>query len=1180
MTWLLGRWYGTCRVCRSLLAVLALGMLWLSAVAGEVPVLVELEGECLADWALRPSRAGVGLSGVAPVGEVMARIEAQQAVVVRQLESIGGRVMGRITRVANVLAARIPEEQWDVVASWPGVVRVEADGEWVRALETSVPFVGVPPVWSPTAGGWTGEGIRIGIIDSGIDYLHADFGGSGSVASYAANNAKIIESGTFPTAKVVGGYDLVGDDYDFGGSGSATIPVPDPDPLDPEANGHGTHVAGVAAGFGVLTNGATYSGPYDAALEFGRFQIGPGVAPRAQLYALKVFGRTGTTAGSVVVQALDRAADPNQDGDFADRLDVVNLSLGYAFGSSAPTDIWVSAVRRISALGCVVCGAAGNAGNTHFVVGGPAQAPQAISVANSIDDGAAFSTIRVNAPEAIAGEYAAEEAEFTPALWVVGPVTAPLVMADPLAACQGLGNAAVVAGKLVLIDRGGCYFADKVRNAMQAGAVGVVVVNNVDGPPIIMGGAGDVSDLTIPAVMISLADGDLLKAYLELGVEVTLSASEATARPELADQLDESSSRGPAMPDLYLKPELTAPGTSIRSALAGGGAEGSTISGTSVSSPHVAGAVALLRQAHADWPVEDLKAALMNTAVGTHTGKGVPMPESRAGAGRLSVAAALGTEVVAGGHSTNGVVACSFGALELAEVYRTNRELRVANHGAEAAVFEVAISNTVVETGVTLRSRATSITVPGRGSVLVPIELEVDPTRFDRQGDLSTPARLGQWPRQTMFEASGQVWFRNPGRSLHVPWYVLVRALSGARVAATNVGLAADAVSTLSLPTRGPSAHGAPLVSAFELGAISPEVGFQDERAAADLVAMGAASDFARVGSLDECRLYFGLAVAGRWWTPQRALLALDVEIDLDGDGNADAALLNATGDGLVRGEVEDRGYMNDALITVVRRGAAGSTNYVAGGVLNVLEPAFRDTAPYQNSVLVHTASAAVLGLSAGHTAFRYRAVTRGSYHEETQWARFDAARPAVDATAFGLNGTPFFDEGNSVKIRVDRAAAAAAGYGGAVPPRVLLLHQHQALGRQVEIVTLRLETADADADGLADAAELEWLGDLDADATTDRDRDGARDGEELLAGTDPLSAASYLRMVVGVGQAGGALGWTSVAGRSYALERAGNVAGPYTTVQTGLTATEPLNQFTDTTAVGPGPFYYRIRVE
>ncbi|HEY7516230.1 MAG TPA: S8 family serine peptidase, partial [Vicinamibacteria bacterium] len=114
----------------------------------------------------------------------------------------------------------------------------------------------------------------------------------------------------------MGGYDFVGNAY----NGSNT-PVPDLNPMD--CNGHGSHVAGTAAGLGVTSGGTTYPGPYDTTTPFGSLRIGPGVAPKADLYSLRVFGCGGWT--NMVPAALDWATDPNGDGDFSDHLDVVDI---------------------------------------------------------------------------------------------------------------------------------------------------------------------------------------------------------------------------------------------------------------------------------------------------------------------------------------------------------------------------------------------------------------------------------------------------------------------------------------------------------------------------------------------------------------------------------------------------------------------------------------------------------------------------------------------------------------------------------------------------------------------------------------------------------------------------------------------------------------------------------------
>jgi subtilisin family serine protease len=216
-----------------------------------------------------------------------------------------------------------------------GVKRVRPIEPAVPHNRTSVPFVGAPGLWGstmPVAGGVTGRGVRIGIIDTGIDYMHGDFGGSGLLADYqqaATDTSGWTTSpssgpGQFPTAKVSGGWDFAGDAYNGGG-----VPVPDPNPMD--CYGHGTHVAGTAAGFGVTAAGATYTGPYNATDPYSTPpRIGPGVAPEATLYALRVFGCGGVSA--LVPEAIDWAIDPNADGHFSDHLDVINMSLGSDFG--------------------------------------------------------------------------------------------------------------------------------------------------------------------------------------------------------------------------------------------------------------------------------------------------------------------------------------------------------------------------------------------------------------------------------------------------------------------------------------------------------------------------------------------------------------------------------------------------------------------------------------------------------------------------------------------------------------------------------------------------------------------------------------------------------------------------------------------------------------------------------
>src|SRR5262249_20805806 len=151
-------------------------------------------------------------------------------------------------------------------------------------------------------------------------------------ADYQRNNTTTITDGLgFPSIKIVGGYDLAGDDYDASRF-ETSLPGSDPDPMD--CNGHGTHVAGTAAGYGVNADGSTYAGPWiPPSVPPTTMRIGPGVAPLAKLYVLRIFGCSGTTA--LVPLALEWATDPDGDFEFGDHLDVANLSLGAPFGGPA-----------------------------------------------------------------------------------------------------------------------------------------------------------------------------------------------------------------------------------------------------------------------------------------------------------------------------------------------------------------------------------------------------------------------------------------------------------------------------------------------------------------------------------------------------------------------------------------------------------------------------------------------------------------------------------------------------------------------------------------------------------------------------------------------------------------------------------------------------------------------------
>ncbi|HPO13005.1 MAG TPA: S8 family serine peptidase [Candidatus Hydrogenedentes bacterium] len=313
--------------------------------------------------------------------ESLAQIEREQAACLEALRTkkSGITELFRVKRTYNGIALNASLTEMKLLEGLPGVKAVHRLRMMELSNSTSVPFIEMPELWQGPLPGLTGQGISIGIVDTGIDYLHPDFGGSGNAADHAQNDTSVLGDVPFPTAKVAGGYDFVGDAYNPLNAGTAT-PVPDPDPMD--LLGHGTHVAGTAAGFGTNADRTTYTGGYGVETLFSLMAVGPGAAPEATLYALKIFAKTGKSF--VFLPAIDWAMDPNGDGDFSDHLDILNLSIGNDLGAAdAPESV---ACGNAADAGVIIVAAAGNRGDVFFTGQSPAAGAAVISVAASEDD--------------------------------------------------------------------------------------------------------------------------------------------------------------------------------------------------------------------------------------------------------------------------------------------------------------------------------------------------------------------------------------------------------------------------------------------------------------------------------------------------------------------------------------------------------------------------------------------------------------------------------------------------------------------------------------------------------------------------------------------------------------------------------------------------------------------------
>ena len=994
----------------------------------------------------------------------MVRIRGAQQRVLARLGSFGrsARVLYSVQAAYNGIAARID-------ASILPQLRGNADVKAVHALpihylenSTSLPFIKAASAWNATSGN-AGEGVRIAVIDTGVDYTHAHFGGPGTPAAFSGNNRAILEPGTFPTAKVVGGFDFAGDAYT-----GANIPVPDPDPLD--CNGHGSHVAGTATGLGVNANGTTFAGPYDGTTPFSSFLVGPGVAPRAQLYALKVFGCSGSTG--LTTQAINWAVDPNGDGDPADHVDVINMSLGSNFGTS--TDASATATSNAVLAGVIVVTSAGNAGDTHFITGSPGTSIRAISTANIVDFGIQQAALAVNSPPAIAGNKAALPATFNPLVTTPTEITGSVKLGDdgstdlfPGAAPGSVGTTTdgcqpfapgFFTGLIALVDRGGgCGFTFKVKNAQDAGATGVIVVNNVAGT-ISMGGADPA--ITILSLSITLADGDAIKAQLGTGVNTTLRFT------NLGDTVSGSTSRGVRRNDTGVKPDIAAPGSSISSTGFSTGSQPATISGTSMASPHVAGAMALLRQLHPTWSVEELKALVMNTAnndlfTGSH-GTGSKFGVSRTGAGRIDLEDASNAEVIAYNDDGSGSVSVSFGAPEVVGTASVIRTARVANKGSVDVSYNLAYVPLTDVPGVTYTfPDGANINVPAGGSITFRIELTADAAAMKHSQDPTQATTQGNPanPRHYLSEESGYVALTPvSGTALRLPLYAAPRPASNMSTdhnyvlftgpsGSTSIGLTGQDVNTgIFFPVDEVS-----LVSAFELQGVSPDtIPATSFASNADLKSVGVTTDFKATNSVvpGSTKIYFGISMHGKWSTPSD--VQINIFIDRDRNGTDDFQVVNTA-------FADAQGNLFDVFVSARRALPAGPL--VGDSFINNIS-AVINTVPYNTNMMVIPVTASALGLTTADAKFNYRITTTsrgfGGTIDTLSTRTYDAGNPGFDFTN-GLPGVAVYRDlnGESIPVNYNKANYQANGSLG-----VLLLHHHNTAGAHDQILSVQEPTA------------------------------------------------------------------------------------------------------------------------
>ncbi len=660
---------------------------------------------------------------------------------------LGVKVLYRAQTALNGIAVMARPDQVAALEKLPGVQRVIEVVPMKMDAVSSLNFVGTRNFWNTSGINAHGEGVGVGVIDTGIDFVHTGNAGPGG-SGYATGVTSVgggTPATTFPTSKVVWGYDLVGDAY----SGTNS-PVPDPNPMD--TNGHGTACASLIAGFGVNSDGTTYTGSYTSVVpDISTLRISPGFAPQASLFAFRVFGTSGST--NVSSQAIDIATalrlwQLSPDGTALPPaisnlspaavapprtpvLSVINMSLGSGNGQASAYNDGTVAVQNAAAAGLSMIISAGNSYDNIYVVGSPSVATGSISVAATFNDKQPGATANAPAngsqpPLNVAMQIGAAAAAITSAPNDLPP-TAARYANPPLGDFQHTAGTSLAAtltaalkndagepvtdasgnpiagvsnpypGKVVLIDRGVVGFHQKALAAARAGAAAVVIVNNRPGSAPGMAAAAGFPVLSIPVVSVTDVDGALMSNTGVANVPPArpgLTIGLQPENPANADEVTGYSSRGPRRLDNRLKPDMAAPAENVTVNVATTGNGVGSFNGTSSAAPHVSGAMTLLRQLTNSggttpaWTMEELKALIMNSATGNPLLGGangtIRYGLSRVGVGRLNLAPAGGMPTaVAMSTDADFPVSISFGSVEVpvAETVTIDKTFKVVDKG-------------------------------------------------------------------------------------------------------------------------------------------------------------------------------------------------------------------------------------------------------------------------------------------------------------------------------------------------------------------------------------------------------------------------------------------------------------------------------------------------------------------
>jgi len=882
---------------------------------------------------------------------IAAAVDSQQSTVIPAILGSGGRVLAQFHGALNGIKVRIDRDQVETLKSLPGVTAVLPVRTYHLDNAESVPFIGAPQVWQGVPG-YRGEGVKVALIDTGVDYTQADFGGPGTVTAYKAALASDTQapdpSLVGPNApKIKGGIDLAGDAYDA--TDSTSVPQPDPNPLD--CNSHGTHTAGTLAGFGIALDGKTYTGPYDAAAYAQGFLVGPGVAPKADLYAVKVFGCAGST--NLVVDAIDWAIDHD--------MNVISMSLGSDFGTAQDAD--EIAVRNATNAGIVVVAASGNSGPIPYITSSPAGSATAISVA-AMDSHASYPGAKV-ALDSGNVELQDSNGAAVPS----GPLGVVVLRNADGSVSLGCNESEYVdsqiAGKIVVTLRGVCARILRAQYGQAHGAAAVVMINTSAGYPVY---EGPIAGVTIPFFGALSSD----EATLAAASTASSLAANTIANPTYRTAAS-FSSQGPRFGDSILKPNVTAPGVSIFSAGMGTGNGGLYDSGTSMATPHVAGVAALAVQAHPGWDEQERSAAVVETADPSVLTDYTPSIE---GAGGVQAVGAAYTQAVVLADTKGGAHAVSFGFDEFLGRYESERRLLVVNNGNRPIVFNVSATPTsAVQHSV--RISDLSVFVPAHGRTPLRVSLSFPAASVGGVHDA--------FGNDVFDEVSGYLTFTpadpgmNGGVTLHVPYYLVPRARSNVLAFLTRWLSAKHPEGQVQLTNVLGGVTG--YADFFQWGLSGPPQGMEYYDTRAVGVESFPGADPANPQGDPE--LVFAINTYQRFSSPEVG--EFDVLIDVNGDGKPDYDLVGI-----------DYGFLTTGTFS----GQYASVVYNLN--TQKVTAAYLADAPTDGSTVLLPAFAQDLGLTTASPAITYTETTTNLFNGSTETlpgsASFNAFAPAISS--------------------------------------------------------------------------------------------------------------------------------------------------------------------------------------